>query len=250
MKTVVIVQARMSSSRLPGKVLVDVAGRPMLEHVVCRAQAAGVGENVVVATSDDPSDDPVAAFCAANGISVERGSREDVLDRYHRAAANQDADAVVRLTADCPLIDPQVIEGVCRKFDPERYDYVSNTLDRTYPDGLDTEVFTFAALERARNEARLASEREHVTPYIWKHPERFRLGQVRQQADHSEERWTVDQAEDLEFVRGVYDALGILEFGQEEILELLWDRPEMRRINQGIDGNEGYLKSLEQDRVD
>ncbi len=247
---VVIIQARMSSSRLPGKVLAEIAGRPMLQHVVHRARKAGVGERVVVATSDDPSDDPVAAFCAASEITVERGSRDDVLERYYGAATNQAARAVVRLTADCPMLDPQVIDAVCGEFDPARLDYVSNTLDRTYPRGLDTEVFTFEALERARNEARLRSEREHVTPYIWKHPERFRLGQVQQQQDHASERWTVDHAQDLEFVRAVYDALGTVDFGQDEALELLRERPELRRINQGIDGNEGYLKSLEQDRVD
>ncbi len=247
---VVIIQARMSSSRLPGKVLAEIAGHPMLEHVVRRARKAGVGETVVVATSDDPSDDPVAAFCAANDISVERGSRDDVLDRYYGAATNQTAAAVVRLTADCPMLDPKVIDAVCREFDPARHDYVSNTLDRTYPRGLDTEVFTFDALERARNEARLGSEREHVTPYIWNHPERFRLKQVQQQQDHSSERWTVDHAQDLEFVRAVYDSIGTLDFGQDETLELLRERPELRRINQGIDGDEGYRKSLEQDRVD
>lgn len=250
MKTVAIIQARMSSTRLPGKVFADVCGQPLLHHVVCRARRARTPDQVVVATSDRPADDVVARFCEMSAVPCFRGSEEDVLDRYCHAARHFKAEAVVRVTADCPLLDPDVIDRVVQAFLAGDQDYVSNTLDRTYPDGLDVEVFSFAALARAWREARLPSEREHVTPYIWKHPELFRLGNVKQDEDLSDLRWTVDEPRDLEFVRAVYRWLGPRsDFGMQEVLALLREHPELGRINAGIERNEGYRWSLERDAI-
>jgi len=247
MKSVAIIQGRMSSRRLPGKILMDIEGKPLLAHVVQRAKASGVFDFVVFATTTDPTDDPVVEYCAREAIECFRGDLNDVLERYYQAARTYGAEMVTRLTADCPLLDPAVIKKVVQAFDPDRYDYVSNAIRRTYPDGLDTEVFSIAALTRARNEAKLPSEREHVTPYIHKHPDLFRIGHVTQEHDLSMLRWTVDEPQDLAFVRAVFAELGGDIFGQEEILALLARKPELQTINEGIICNEGYKKSLNDD---
>ena len=203
---VAIVQARMGSTRLPGKVLADIAGRPMLWHVVKRVRRAITLQQVIVATSTATADDAVAAFCRAHEIECYRGSENDVLDRYYRAAQSFGAEIVVRVTGDCPLIDAEVIDDVIRVFLADQCDYASNTLRITYPDGLDTEVFSFAALEKAWRQARLASEREHVTPYL-RDSERFRVASVehRGEGDIGRLRWTVDEPCDLAFVRALYE---------------------------------------------
>ncbi len=247
MKHVAIIQGRMSSRRLPGKILMDIAGSPLLAHVIRRAEAAEIFDTVVFATSTDPADDPVAAYCATNGYACFRGDLNDVLERYYQAAKAYCAGIITRLTADCPLLDPAVIRTVAQVFDPTHHDYVSNAIERTYPDGLDTEVFSITALTRARNEAKLPSEREHVTPYIHKHPEFFRIKHVTQQQDLSAFRWTVDEPRDLEFVRAVFAELKEGIFGQEEVLALLARKPELKSINADIACNEGYRKSLRED---
>jgi spore coat polysaccharide biosynthesis protein SpsF len=250
MKTVAVIQARMTSSRLPGKVLMPLAGRPLLQHVVDRASRASRLDAVVVATTDRPSDDRVADFCRENGVGCFRGSENDVLDRYYQAARTFDVQTIVRLTADCPLLDPLVIDKTIQAFFAGDCDYASNAIRRTYPDGLDAEVFRREALELAWREARLTSEREHVTPYIWKHPELFRLVHVANDVDYSEMRWTVDEPRDLEFVKSVFDHFGTsTDFGMADILALLREHPELGRINSSIPCNEGYEKSLQEDSI-
>jgi len=240
----------MTSSRLPGKVLADVAGRPLLDHVVRRVQRARTIDLTVVATTERTTDDAVADFCGRRELPCFRGSEEDVLDRYYRAAVHFQAAVIIRLTADRPLLDPAVIDRVVEQFQAGDYDYVSNSVERSFPDGLDTEVFRRAALDRAWREASLKSEREHVTPYIWKNPGLFRLGQVKNGRDLSSLRWTVDLPQDLDFVRRVYESLGANRcFGMEEVLTLLQASPELGRINAGIGVNEGYIKSLREDGV-
>jgi spore coat polysaccharide biosynthesis protein SpsF (cytidylyltransferase family) len=247
-KVVGIIQARMSSTRLPGKVLADLAGKPLLYHVVQRAKQAASLQDVLVATTDRPADDQIAQACASMGFSCYRGSEDDVLDRYYQAARCAQSDVVVRLTADCPLLDPHVIDRVVTVFLEGDFDYVSNTIEPSYPDGLDTEVFSAQALERAWREAKLKSEREHVTPYIWKQPALFRLHCVKHEPDLSALRWTVDEPEDLEFVRRVYAALGSTTvFGMQEVIALIERRPDLRTINAGFERNEGYHKSLRED---
>lgn len=248
MRVVAIIQARMTSTRLPGKVLADIAGRPMLAHVVGRARRAKRIAETVVATTDKPTDDPVAALCRREGVPVFRGSEHDVLDRYHGAAKAHHAEVVVRLTADCPLLDPEVIDEVVGAFRLDEHDYVSNIEPATFPDGLDTEVFSFAALDRAWREAALTSEREHVTPYIRKHPELFRHGAVRNDRDLSHLRWTVDEPQDLAFARVVLERTGDEVIGFRDLAALVEREPALGRINAGLVRNEGYLKSLREDR--
>jgi len=230
--------------------MADLAGRPMLYHVVKRAQQARSLDLVVVATSDRPSDDIVAEYCHEIGTPCFRGSEDDVLDRYIQAARIHEADPITRLTADCPLLDPKVIDDVARAFLEGDYDYVSNALEPTYPDGLDTETFRREALERAWREGRLKTEREYATVYIWKNPALFRLLNVTNEEDLSHLRWTVDEPEDLEFVRRVYEYLGPEpSFGMTEVLALLREYPELNKINSGFARNEGYQKSLTEDAV-
>jgi glutamate-1-semialdehyde 2,1-aminomutase/spore coat polysaccharide biosynthesis protein SpsF len=246
-KVVAIIQARMGATRLPGKVLAEIAGRPMLWHVVNRVRIARSVDKVVVATSNRSSDDAVAEFCVQNDIEFFRGSETDVLDRFYQTAKHFNADVVVRITADCPLIDPQVVDMVVSTYLEGGYDYVTNTLRYTYPNGMDVEVFSFAALEKAWREARLPAEREHVTPYL-RASGRFRVFNVENEADLSKRnlRWTVDEPADLEFVRAVYARLGgdKQPFGLSDILELLDKEPDLMQINSGIIRNEGYYKSL------
>ena len=248
MKTVAIIQARMGSTRLPNKVLADINGSPMLARVVRRVRQARTLDQVVVATSTHPQDDAVEAFCTNEGVACFRGSEDDVLDRYYGAARAVGADVVVRISADCPLHDLRVIDAVVERFDAARHDYVSNTIDRTYPDGLDTEVFSVGTLERAWRDAKWISEREHVTPYIWKQPELFRIEQVTQPVNLSALRWTVDEPRDLALVREVYRRLGD-EFSMTDVVTLLARDHGLRSVNAGIPSNEGYELSLQRDRM-
>ncbi|MBF0551519.1 MAG: aminotransferase class III-fold pyridoxal phosphate-dependent enzyme [Deltaproteobacteria bacterium] len=248
---VAIIQARMNSTRFPKKVLADIVGRPMLWHVVNRVSQARLVDKVLVATSDKPSDDPVAEYCLKEGIEFFRGSEDDVLDRFYGAARSVSADTVVRITADCPLIDPVVIDKVIAKFKAGSYDYVSNVLIYTYPDGLDVEVFSFQALERARREADTPSSREHVTGYMTTRPG-FRLGGVENEADLSQKkyRWTVDRPRDLLLIQNIYGALYPTRpmFLMDDILELLAASPELNLINQDTIRNEGCYISIAGDK--
>lgn len=204
-----ILQARMSSSRLPGKVLAPVLGAPMIARQLERLRRAQRLDRIVVATSVDPSDDPLAAWCEGQGQPVFRGSLDDVLDRFHGALARTpEARTVVRLTADCPLADPVVIDAVIAHHLATRADYTSNTpAVRTYPHGLDAEVMRREVLEAAWAEGRDPYEREHVTPFIYRRPERFRIESISRAPSLAHLRWTVDVPSDLEFVREVYGKL-------------------------------------------
>lgn len=251
MRVVAVLQARTGSTRLPGKVMADLAGKPLLARVIERAQAVPGVQTVVVATTRAERDRPILDLAKACGAKAYAGSEEDVLDRYYQAVRQFGGEVVVRLTADCPLLDPRVSARVLERYLKGDVDYASNTLDPTFPDGLDTEVFSFAALERAWRESGLASEREHVTPYIWKNPVKFRLASVTDEVDRSGLRWTVDEAQDLEFVRAVYKHLyrdGEPPFGMDEVLALLGKKPELKAMNTGFLRNEGYAKSLREDR--
>ena len=247
-RVLAVVQARLGSTRLPGKALSPIAGRAMVAHVVERIAAARGVDEVVLATTVNPEDDSLVEFARAAGIRCVRGSAEDVLDRFHATLAAYPAEAVVRVTADCPLLDPEVSGLVITEYlrRSDEVDYVSNVMPPTYPDGLDTEVFSRAALERAWREARLASEREHVTTYLRKPESGFRLGNVTHGEDLSTLRWTVDTGPDLDFVRAVYGALvadGERIFGMGEVLALLRERPGLATLNAGQRRNEGLERS-------
>jgi spore coat polysaccharide biosynthesis protein SpsF (cytidylyltransferase family) len=246
---VAILQARMNSTRLPGKVMRDVAGKPMLGRVLDQLGRATRISRIVVATSDSNLDDQIADFCHTVSIPCFRGSEDDVLDRYFQSAVSANAQVIVRLTGDCPLLDPRVVDRCVETFLNGGCDYVSNTIHRTYPDGLDTEVFSFEALERAHTDAKWKSEREHVTPYIWKNPNIFRLGVLTGEQDYSDLRWTVDCEKDLAFARAIWKRLGDRPASLEAVLQLLEKEPQLKRINSGIDCNEGYLKSVVTDSL-
>lgn len=247
-----IIQARLGSTRLPAKTLVDLHGKTLLQRVIDRAAAIPKVQRVVVATTVLAEDDLVAACAERCGADAYRGSVDDVLDRFLQAARGVGASVIVRVTADDPFKDPVVSGRVLEEFlrrAPD-VDYVSNTLEPTWPEGLDIEVFSRDALERAGKEATLKSEREHVTPYIYNHPDRFRIVQVKHTEDLSSLRWTLDYAEDLAFARAVYERLdrGPI-FGMEAILSLLHAEPRLADMNRGFLRNAGYLRSLEEDRT-
>ena len=238
MRVVAIVQARTGSTRLPRKVLADLAGAPVLERVLTRLGRCRRLDEVVVATTDLPGDDVLAELCRARGWPCSRGSEQDVLDRYYQAATAHDAEAVVRITSDCPLIEPAVVDRVVDEFlqRQPQLSYASNVIPRrTYPRGLDTEVFTFAALERAWREDKREAYREHVTPYIYNNPELFSVHCVEHEEDLSHLRWTVDTAEDMELVRRIYEALGGDDFTWDEVRALLDRHPRWSEINRHME---------------
>lgn len=245
-----VLQARMSSSRLPGKVLLPLLGVPMILRQVERIRRSRMIGRLVLATSVDGADAPLAAACQEAGVAVYRGSLEDVLDRFHAAAAGRGADQIVRLTGDCPLCDPGVIDDVIRFHLEGGFDYSSNTAPPTFPDGLDVEVFRIACLDHAWREASLPSEREHVTPYIRKHKELFSSGSLRNSEDLSAHRWTVDEAEDYAFVVRVYENLYPENpfFGMNDVLKLVRRHPEFCS-NYGLERNAGFAKSLREDAL-
>lgn len=235
-RTVAIVQARMGSTRLPGKVLKDLEGEPLLTRVINRLQRAGTIHRVVIATTNKFEDDAIVEVCRDRGWDWFRGSELDVLDRYYKAAVAFQADIVVRVTSDCPLIDPAVVDMVVRQFHLKGdVDYLTNTLPpRTFPRGLDVEVIAFSALKRAWNEATDSSDREHVTPYIYKHPELFRLHGHYNRTDLSYMRWTVDTEEDLALVRKIYAFFGSDRFTWRQLLAAFSLHPGWLAINRHI----------------
>jgi spore coat polysaccharide biosynthesis protein SpsF len=260
-KTVAIIQARMGSSRLPGKVLLDIAGKPMIQHVIERTQRAQALDAVLVATTSDEADRPVSDFCDSMGVTYTRGSPHDVLDRFYQAAKVHEADIIVRITADCPLIDPALIDQTVRLITEHRslnIGFACNRLPppftRSFPIGLDVEACTFAALERAWKDAREPFHREHVMPYIYEgvalateyrspntehqslvtgiSPRGFRIAQLHHQPDYGSLRWTVDTPEDLAFVREVFARLRDKpDFNWYHVLDILRNEPALANIN-------------------
>lgn len=251
MTIIALLQARCSSSRLPGKVLKPLLGKPMILRQIERLRRVRGIDELVVVTSEASSDDELAEVCRNAGITVFRGSLDDVLDRFYRAIESKTVDHVVRLTADCPLTDPATVDAVIDFYLEGGFDYASNTLSPTYPDGLDAEIFRAEVLRTIWREASLPSEREHVTSFIYKHPERFRLGNLTNAHDLSSLRWTVDTPEDFRFVEAVYGKLyaGNPEFDFADVLSLLSHQPELQAINVDQARNAGYLTSLSQDAL-
>ena len=233
MTTVAIIQARMGSTRLPGKVLADLGGRPAIDWAVAAARVIPGIARVAVATSDQAPDDAIVEWCAANGIACHRGPEDDVLARYRLAAEAEEAASVMRLTADCPLLDPQACGQVLMVFERAGADYASNVDPRTWPDGLDCEVFSATALNIADAEAGAALEREHVTPFIRNRRHRFSVRNVTCPVPGlADERWTLDTAEDLEFLRAVVERLpGTASPAYLDVVRLLDAEPELREIN-------------------
>lgn len=252
----VVLQARMSSSRLPGKVLEEVCGRSLLVHQVNRIKQSKYVDDILVATSVDQTDDILERHCIQNGIKVFRGNLEDVLDRYYKAILwyqkKHTVLNVIRLTADCPFVDSQLIDLVMLNHLIYKNDYTSNTLEYTFPDGLDVEVFTSKALRNMWENASLPSEREHVTLYIKNRPSEFIVQNIAiASSSCEEERWTVDEPEDLEFTKSIYETLYPKNenFHMNEVMHLLDTHGSLREINASFIRNEGLIKSLKKDAL-
>jgi len=249
-----IIQGRMSSSRLPGKILADIAGQPMLTRVYVRTSRAATITETVFATTTDPTDDPVAEYCDFAGIPFTRGNLRDVLDRYYQTAKAFNANVIVRITADCPVIDPVLIDDCVNTLLEDEYDFVCNRLPppfgRTYPIGLDTEVCTFAALETAWKDAKETFHREHVMPYLYERielsavncqlsegvsPRGFKIAQLHHTTDFGDYRWTVDTPEDLEFMQQIYARFNERDdFSWKDVLQVVHDNPELAAINSSV----------------
>lgn len=246
MKILAIIQARMGSTRLPGKMMLTVLGKPIIQWVVERVKSAKLIDGIILATSTNDDDDVLFKWALDHAVPCFRGSNNDVLDRYYQAARLTQADAIVRITGDCPLMDSQIIDRIVAKYQSNGYDYVTNSQPPTYPDGLDVEIFSFTALEKAWKEAGLASEREHVTAYIWKHPEFFKIANVKHVTDLSEQRWTLDMLEDFELIKYVIEDVETHHSGftLDNILRVIKSHPKWQKINIKYKRNEGYAKSI------
>ena len=242
MKVVAIIQARMGSTRLPGKVMKEIHGKPVILWDLDRISLSKLIDEIVVAIPYGEENDVIVDTIKEynDKIVTTRGSENDVLDRYYQAAVQTNADVVVRITSDCPLIDPVVIDQVIKQFLDDDCDYCSNSVTRTYPRGLDTEVFSFKALEEAWNEATKDYEREHVTPYIIENQDKFKLLNVANDIDLSHLRWTLDTKEDFEFIDAVYKRIYPKKqlFLMDDVLELLDKEPELVEINSHIEQKE------------
>ncbi len=250
-KIVTVVQARTGSTRLPGKVLLDILGRPLLLRMVERLQAASLAGTVVVATTTDPSDDPIETLCAQYGLNCYRGSVHDLLDRHYQAGLLYGADAVVKIPSDCPLIDPAVIDRVLGFFLENSYDYAGNLHPATWPDGNDVEVMSMTALHKAWTEAARPLEREHTTPYFWENPQLFSIGNVVWETglDFSmSHRWTIDYPEDFNFIRTVYEYLYPKnpQFALLDILDLTDNHPDIFDLNSRYAGVNWYRNHLDE----
>lgn len=234
---VVIIQARMSSTRLAGKVLAPIAGRPMLSYQVERLRRCRQIDRLVVATTTQPADDAIVAFCEAEGLACTRGSEQDVLSRYAQAARAFDASIVVRVTSDCPLIEPALVDQAVTTFRTgEPCDYLSNMIRPTWPYGMAVEVITSAVLLQADAEATDPAEREHVTPFVYWRPERYRLKSLTMEPDLSTHRWTVDTPDDLELISRILTTLYPRQpvFEMADVLELLRKHPEWEQLNRHV----------------
>ena len=248
-KIVTVIQARTGSSRLPGKVMMEILGKPLLVRMIERVQASGLKGCLVVATSTDREDDVIEKVCIDNRILCYRGSALDLLDRHYQAGKWQEADAVVKIPSDCPLIDPLIIDKVLQYYLDHYFEYVSNLHPATYPDGNDVEVMDFKTLEKAWKEADKSFEREHTTPYIWEHPERFSTGNVTWETglDYSmSHRFTIDYPEDFIFIKTIYERLYPVkqDFGMTDILNLLNSNPEIAAINEKYAGVNWYRNHM------
>ena len=236
MNIVAIIQARMTSTRFPGKVLKTIAGKPMLWYMVNRTRTAKMINDVVVATSTDLSDDLIEDFCKINKIKYFRGDLDNVLKRYYETAKKFNANVIVRVTSDCPLIDGKLIDEGLKEFIGGDYDYLSNTVERTFPRGSDFEILKFSALENAYKNAAEEPEKEHVTPYIWRnHPEQFKICQLKREVDKSNFRITVDTPEDLEVIKILIEKYKADKKSADEIIEILDNHPEISQLNAHIE---------------
>jgi spore coat polysaccharide biosynthesis protein SpsF (cytidylyltransferase family) len=249
-KITVMIQARTGSSRLPGKVLSKIENKPMIWHVINRVKKIKSVQQIVLITTKEKPDQALLDIAEAEGIIGFAGDTNDVLNRHYQSALQISADPIIRITGDCPVIDPYLVEEMLQFFLKNNFDYVSNIHPATYPDGLDAEIFSFQTLEKTTLNAKLKSEREHVTPYMENNPELFKTYNFENNEDLSHIRLTVDQKEDLELIQKIYSMMAPKNnFGFNEILDLISNNPEIFKINSKYKRNEGYLKSLQEDTL-
>ena len=247
-KNLCVIQARMSSTRLPGKVLKEINRKPLLQYEIERLRLAKKLDQIVVATSASKESDEIEKFCERIGVPCFRGSEEDVLNRYYECAKKYPGyDAIVRVTGDCPLIDPRVVDEVVNLFEEGGYDYASNVLEETFPDGMDVEVLKRDALKTSQQEAKMQSEREHVTLYV-RGQEKFKKGNLCAPRDYSAFRLTVDNPEDFAVAKFLIESLPPT-MSYLDCVELLAAHPEIKKLNMNIKRNEGLAKSLKEDRL-
>ncbi len=255
MRTVIIVQARTSSTRLPGKVLLPLGGRTLLEQMIRRLHAAAQPDEIVVATTTESVDDPILDVCRHAGVRCFRGHPTDLLDRHYHAAVDAGADVALKIPSDCPLIDPRVVDLVLGHYKDHtaEFDFVSNLHPPTWPDGQDVEVIPMPVLELALREASRPIQREHTTPFIWEHPERFRIGNVAMPGGRDlsmRYRLTIDYEADYELIRAVFDALESPDtaapFPVESVIEFLDTHPDVAAINARYNGVNWYRNHLDE----
>lgn len=246
-----IIQARTGSTRLPGKVLLDLAGKSALEHVIERMRHCKLVDDFIVATTISRQDLPIVNLCAELGVRVYCGCEEDPLERYFQAARLFGGEHIIRIKADCPAIDPLVVDQAVQLHLATRADYTTNTMERTYPVGQDVEIVTRQTLLRLWREARLFSEREHITLYIHKHPDKFHTEHLKWDADYSHKRWTMDNPEDYELLKLVFEALYPKNpvFSMHDVLQFLALHPELEELNGHIPVDAGVQRSLMHDRI-
>jgi spore coat polysaccharide biosynthesis protein SpsF len=250
-KITVMIQARTGSNRLSGKVLSEIENKSMIWHVINRIKNIKSVQQIVLITTNEKSDQILLDIAKDEGIEGFAGDTTNVLNRHYQCALKMSADPIIRITSDCPIIDPCLVEEMLQFFLKHNYDYVSNIHPATYPDGLDTEIFSFETLEKTSSNAKLNSEKEHVTPYMEKHPELFSIFNFENNEDLSHIRLTVDQKEDLELIQKIYSIMSPkIDFGLNEIKDILSKHPELFKINSKYARNEGYLKSLKEDKIE
>ncbi len=240
-----MIQARVGSNRLPGKVLKTIEGKPMIWHVINRVKKIPNIQQIVLITTEKKEDEKLEEIAKTHEILFFRGDENDVLNRHYQCAITFKAEHIIRITGDCPLIDPTIIQSILEFYLENDYDYVSNTIKPTFPDGLDVEIFSLKALKKAVKNAKLSSEREHVSPYFIKNPKKFKLHNIKNKKDLSHMRWTIDQKQDLKFVRKIYAKVRPRKiFSMQDVLKIILEEPELQKINEGIKRNEGYAKSI------
>lgn len=250
---VAIIQARLSSSRLPGKILLEVCGKPLLEHMITRVKRSKKIDEIVIATSTNKIDDLIEEWCKKNQIKCFRGPEQDVLKRYKLANDFINGDTIVRLCSDCPLIDPKIIDDVLETYESNDYDFVSNLFPvhgRTFPDGMSVEVFSSKLLVESDRNAKKPSEREHVTFYLWMQPKRFKIFRCDYPEDLSKFRFNLDYLQDYCLIRSVFESLYPKNncFTMEDVIKWLKENPEILKFNDNIESNQGWKKSFEEDK--
>ena len=245
-----IIQARMGSTRLPSKVFMDLAGRPVLAHVIERLRRSRLTSEFIVATTISSDDLPIVGLCAEMGVRVYCGHADDPLERYYQAARLYGGEHIIRIKGDCPAIDPEIVDQAIRLHLQMGADYTTNTLQRTYPVGQDVEILRRRTLEQVWRNAGLRSEREHITIYIPKHSEAFKICHLKQSGDLSAKRWTIDYPEDYELMKLIFNTLYPSDpvFGMKAILDFLAGKPDLEKINAHVRADAGLLISLANDR--